>query len=189
MNSIRVTIENQDSQVCTEDDLNPDLVEVMQRHAEEQPAHATYVVELAPLLGVASAIQEKCLVIVLPETSSQDIPYLCAPVGAEVRAMSDGQSTACLMLADGNVAVSERAVSAAHPLEFSRLVTLWLFKDRRILREYPYTPETDDDLWVATQIAQSHENPLDDVPPNSSHIIELFDNFVMQDAPIERTAA
>ncbi|WP_341318700.1 hypothetical protein WN982_27235 [Paraburkholderia sp. IMGN_8] len=189
MEQIRVIIDSQNSQVCTEDNLNLDLVEVLQRHAEEQPAPATYVVELGTLLGVTSVRQEKCLVIVLPETDSQDIPYLSRTLRVEVRVTPDGESAACLALADGNVAVSERAIAAAIPPGFSRLVTLWLFKDKKVLREYPYTSETDEDLGVATLVAQSHERPFDDQPPAESNVIELFDNFVMRGTPTERASA
>jgi len=186
MNTIRVTTANQNSQVCTERDLNLDLVEIMLGHAAEQPSSATYVVGFTSLFTLTSACEEKCLVIVLPETSSEDIPYDSRSLSAEVRATPEGDSVACLVLADGTVAISERAVSATNPLEFSRLVTLWLFKDTKRLLEFSYSPETDEDLWAATQIAQSHENLADSGQTSSGHAIALFDNFVMHGAPAER---
>ncbi|REG52085.1 hypothetical protein B0G80_8601 [Paraburkholderia sp. BL6669N2] len=189
MNTIRVTTANQNSQVCTESDLNLDLVEILLGHASEQPSSATYVVELAALFALTSACEEKCLVIVLPESSSKDIPLESRSLSAEVRATPEGDSVACLALADGTVAVSERAVFATSPLEFSRLVTLWLLKDTRRLCEFLYTPETDEDLWAATQVAQSHENWTDNGGTSLDHAIALFDNFVMHSAPAERIAS
>lgn len=189
MNDIRVTTASQNSQIFTERDLNPDLLKIMLGHAAEQPSSATYVVELTSLFTLGSACGEKCLVIVLPETPSEDIPFDSRSLSAEVRATPEGDSVACLVLADGAVAVSERAVSATNPLEFSRLVTIWLLKDTKRLYEFVYTPETDEDLWAATQIAQSHETLAYSGQKSLGHTIALLDNFVIHGTPAERIAS
>lgn len=164
--------------------LDVDMLNSIHAHLEEQGgASAAYVVPIKRIL-LDACTEERCVVIVVPQTSRKRVDLSRERIYSEVRIAPDRTHRACLMLANGAVALTQAAIFSTGPLEYKRLMVVWMFADDIALSEYRYHDDHHKELGLALLEAQSHEQ-LERRSTRSRHlaaqrtVIEVFDCFEM----------
>jgi hypothetical protein len=124
---------------------------------------------------------ERCVVVVGPQTSRKDIRIERARVYTDVRTTPDRKQRACLMLADGAVALTEIAVVGATPLQYGRLIVLWMFADEIAISDYAYPAAVNEALRRASRAADNHAHRGQRIGsyhlPTKQTVVEIFDSF------------
>jgi hypothetical protein len=153
-----------------EEDIDEAFVDAVRAAAAESGTALSYVVPLSEIYGEPADDGPKCLVIAVP-ASSRDINFRSERVYADVRLMPDGEYDACLNLADGKVALSERVLWQVKLRYDDDLTVLWVFDSAEYLWSHRYTDEMRDDMGMASRIAEALNHP-----PKAEHsgVFELF---------------
>lgn len=164
------------------DNLDVDLLDSIQAHMGERGSSSSaYVVPMKSLFIQGGQTEERCVIVAVPHTSSNVVNIGFKRIFSDVRTTPDRKQRACLMLADGSVALSEAAVVGAAPLQYHRLVVVWMFEDEIAISEYPYSDTTNEALRRASRIADTHVHP--EQRGTGFHlgrkptVVEVFDTF------------
>ncbi len=164
------------------DTLDVDLLGSMQAHMEERGSSSSaYVVPMKSIFIEGGLTEERCVVVGIPHTSRNEVNIGFKRIFSDVRITPDRKQRACLMLADGAVALTEAAVVGVAPLQFHRLVVVWMFEDEIAVSKYPYPDAANEALRRASQAVDSHAYPekrgggLRD--PRKHTVVEVFDVF------------
>ncbi len=140
---------------------NAEFVESSRQHALGEGAPAAYVASVSDVFDRLVDTDERCIVVVLPELASEAIDYSATHITAQVRTRPDGTPIACGLFGKGRMALNADALNAAQPLNSGRLTILWLFKDTVALCHFPYSDDTDEELWLASSVADGHRHEKD----------------------------
>ncbi|WP_156132331.1 hypothetical protein [Paraburkholderia terrae] len=161
------------------------VLDSIHAHLEEQGgASAAYVVPMKRIFIQAGNTEERCVVIVVPRMSRQHVDIDRERIYSEMRIAPDRTHRACLILANGSVALTEAAVSRAGPLVYKRLMVVWMFADAIALSEYRYRDDHQEELNLVSRKADRHGH-LERRSISSLHlaaqrtVIEVFDCFEM----------
>ncbi|WP_176053201.1 hypothetical protein [Paraburkholderia caribensis] len=138
------------------DMLDVELLTSIQAHVEERGSSASaYVVPMNRIFIQDGNTDERCVVVFAPHTARKDVRIEQRRIYTDVRTTPDRKHRACLMLADGAVALTEAAVVGAAPLRYGRLVVFWIFADDIVISEYPYLDVVDEALRRTSRVADT----------------------------------
>ncbi|TXC79096.1 hypothetical protein [Paraburkholderia azotifigens] len=164
------------------DNLDVDLLAAIQAHMEERGSSSSaYVVPMTSIFIVRERTEERCAFIAVPQTSRNDVDIGFKRIFSEVRVTPDRKQRACLMLADGAVALAEAAVVGVDPLQYKRLAIIWMFADEIAISEYSYSNATSEALLRASRVADAHarseQRGTGLRSTGKQTIVEVFDIF------------
>lgn len=164
------------------DTLDVELLTSIQTHAEERGGSSSaYVVPMKRIFIWGGNTEERCVVVVAPHAARKDVRIEQRRIYTEVRTTPDRKRRACLMLADGAVALAEAAVVSAAPLRYGRLLVFWIFADDIVTSEYPYLGAVDEALRRTSRVADTDAYQVRRGGTfhlaSRQTVIEIFDSF------------
>jgi hypothetical protein len=175
-----VSVSRQQTEEFDEDDIDEELIKQLHQRGTTSGSRVALVVPLHELLGVSSEDNEKCVVVVLDGMSPRSIKYSDEELSADVRTMQNGRSAACLFAAQGRIVISEEIVREVRPMDYDRLVVLWVFNDEDArLCEYAFTDDVNFNFSNACDIARRINEARESTGGDSSVIV--FDSFTKLD--------
>ncbi|QBR03613.1 hypothetical protein [Paraburkholderia pallida] len=172
--------QNRPALQLNEHDADADFVDGVRKTTSLYGGKAACIANVAKILTRELDTTEKCIVVVLTDVASEDIDYQSQAISTQVRRTDDGFPIACALLANGRIAVSAQAVNLAQPLDCQRLHVLWVFRDKISFQQYPYTEQTEEDLWVACCVADGHRHEYDPTVNVDDGIIDVRDYFAFR---------
>ncbi|WP_162600868.1 hypothetical protein [Paraburkholderia sp. C35] len=165
------------------EELDVDLLGSIHAHMDERGSSSSaYVVPMESIFIQGARTQERCIIVAVPHVASKDVQIHNRRIYSDVRTTPDRKRRACLMLAGGAVALSEPAVTGAAPLQYKRLVVVWILADEVAISDYPYSDAVSNGLLRASLAAdtsahwnQRGTNLHAQVEPTVVEVFDIFD--------------
>ncbi|NIE63225.1 hypothetical protein [Burkholderia sp. Ax-1719] len=161
-------------------DISGVFIDEIRQNAIDFGSDVALIANASHLLGHEVEHEESYLVIVLPETDSEQVPNRAEAIDAEVRRKADGYPIACVMFANKQIEVDLLTITYARPLLFGRLNVVWIFKDEVELDSHPYTQDMEEYFCIVASVAASHWHEHDPYEHTSMRTpIELHTGFLL----------
>ncbi|WP_156516814.1 hypothetical protein [Paraburkholderia caribensis] len=162
--------------------MDVELLHSINVHMEERGSSSSaYVVPIKRIFILSDDTEERCVVVAIPQTLNKDVDVGHKRIYVDVRTTPDRKYRACVMLANGAVALTEAAVAGAAPLQYGRLMIVWMFADEIAASEYPFLDAANEALQRASCLIDTHAHP--ELRSANLHrgtkrtVIEVFDTF------------
>ncbi|SDJ36643.1 hypothetical protein SAMN04487926_14539 [Paraburkholderia steynii] len=119
----------------------------------EQVKSTAFVVKTAKLFKQPIIRTINVLVVVLRGVYSSAIDHASPYIEVGTKPGEDGRQVACMMLADGKIALTLSAIYSAKTPNESAFYVLWAFDDATCLTRYPVNDYLDERMYVAHAVA------------------------------------
>jgi hypothetical protein len=122
------------------------------------PSQRCYVVAADDVFEEITEISgENIVVIPLCGKDSDELDHAYPNIWSEVHPRSDGARIACLMLANGQVALTHTAPHCARASLNDNLNVLWFFDDEPVVSQYYISDDLHEDMTGKNAIAEDHD--------------------------------
>lgn len=140
------------------EDFNQRVLQRIRKDADLRPALSGYVMAANDILADAAEISDENIVVVrLRGHNSDEIDHEDPDIYSQVHPRPDGARIACLMLADGAVALTCMAPHWAGVSLYDTLNVLWIFDDKSVVSQYYFSDDLNESLMVASGIEDDHK--------------------------------
>ncbi|WP_148654366.1 hypothetical protein [Paraburkholderia caribensis] len=119
--------------------------------ATEQVNLTAFIVKTENILKQPTTKTFNLLVVVLQGINSSAIDHASPYIQVETEPDEDGRQVACVMLADGKIALRLSAIYSARA--FFEFFVLWAFDDATYLTRYPVSENLDERMFIAHAVA------------------------------------
>ena len=140
------------------ENFNQRILEQIRKDADTRPALSSYVMPADDILADATEISaENIVAIRLRGHSSNEIDHEDPDIYSQVHPRPDGARIACLMLANGTVALTHMAPHWAGVSLYDTLNVLWIFDDQSVVSQYYISDDLNESMMVTSGIEDDHK--------------------------------
>lgn len=134
-------------------DFQASFLDQIREDARQSPSNTCYILPPKHIFTQPDELRGHLIAVVpLLGRTSRTLDTSCPNIHAEVHREPDGPLTACLMLADDEVALNLLAVHYSNVCLHEELQVLWLFDDKAVLSTYYISPEAHETMYAAEAV-------------------------------------
>ncbi|WP_087750444.1 hypothetical protein [Paraburkholderia caledonica] len=166
----------------------------IQTMATEQLKPTAFVIETEKVFKHSVIKTINVLVVVFQGVYSSAIDHASPYIEIEMKPGEDGRQVACMMLADGKIALTLSAIYSARAPYESGFSVLWVFDDAMCLTKYPVNDYLDERMDIAhavachIQILTQEEVKAWQEVAQAAEYIRIFDERFIQNNEIQSHA-